>query len=130
MSLKRTSYSLFLLICIVAIIFSNIFFKNNIIIHNSSAVAFSISESWSVSFDVGSVTSPSIADLDSDSFYEIVVCDGLGFIKCYEHSGGSPTWSFNTGNKMDSTPIIVDLDHDKKLDIIVGNHDGNLFCRF
>jgi outer membrane protein assembly factor BamB len=37
-------------------------------------------------------------------------------------------WSFSTSDLVESSPAIADIDGDGKLEVLVGSHDGNLYC--
>ena len=40
----------------------------------------------------------------------------------------STIWSYTTGNVMDPTPAIADVNNDGHLDVVVGCHNGRVFC--
>ncbi|MCA9664029.1 MAG: VCBS repeat-containing protein [Myxococcales bacterium] len=92
---------------------------------------------------VGPTSSPAIADIDGDGTVEIVVCSHDGWVYVFEPDGktrsGFPVKveQLDLGkvtdkdNVIDSgitgSPVLADLDGDKKLEIIVPAMDGKLY---
>jgi len=78
-------------------------------------------------------TKPALADLNGDDQLEIIY--GMGF---YEEGGsfggiialladGDILWTFETGNSVDSSPSVADIDRDGELEIVFGGEDGQLY---
>jgi hypothetical protein len=84
-----------------------------------------------VSFPSGS--SPAFADIDNDGDYDLFIGRLFGSINFYENTGTStePSWQMNNDLlegievKQNAHPGFADLDDDGRLDMIIGEYDGN-----
>jgi hypothetical protein len=87
--------------------------------------------------DVGSRSTPTLADLDGDGDLDAIVGENSGTLKYYKNTGSATTPVYaerigtaNPFNGIDvgasSTPTLADLDGDGDLDAIVGESDGTL----
>ncbi|NOR46237.1 MAG: hypothetical protein GQ534_11680, partial [Candidatus Delongbacteria bacterium] len=85
--------------------------------------------------DVGQYSSPTIADIDGNGLFDMLVGEGNGNgnINHYEQNAINNTEftlvtesfnGINVGNI--SEPIIIDIDGDRLLDMLVGEWDGNI----
>ncbi|QLE53574.1 tandem-95 repeat protein (plasmid) [Nostoc sp. C057] len=87
--------------------------------------------------DVGSISSPTLADIDGDGDLDVLIGESDGILKYYKNTGTAtnPTYTEQTGtanpfNGVDvgtnSSPTFADIDGDGDLDAIVGANDGTL----
>ena len=84
-----------------------------------------------VSFPSGS--SPAFADIDNDGDCDLFIGRLFGSINFYENTGTStePSWQLNNDLlegievKQNAHPGFADLDYDGRLDMIIGEYDGN-----
>ncbi|MBE9059290.1 VCBS repeat-containing protein, partial [Sphaerospermopsis sp. LEGE 08334] len=87
--------------------------------------------------DVGSYSTPTLADIDGDGDLDAVVGVNDGTLKYYKNTGTAtnPVYTEQTGtaNPFDgidvgsySTPTLADIDGDGDLDAVVGVNDGTL----
>jgi len=86
--------------------------------------------------DVGTNSSPTLADLDNDADYDLLVGAGDGTLTYYENQGSAGTPQFIENTELfssidagtNSNPTLVDLDGDADSDLIIGNWDyGNFY---
>ena len=70
---------------------------------------------------------PAIADIDGDSYFEVIVQARSGTIYALNGDTGVVENSFTLGDYSISSPAIADSDGDGIADIITGCDDGNLY---
>ncbi len=76
---------------------------------------------------------PALADIDADGDYDLVLGKSFGDIQYYENTGKPerPAWTQATEIfdgievKQNAHPGFADLDGDTKLDMVIGEYDGN-----
>lgn len=88
-------------------------------------------------FHAGSplMSQAAIGDINNDNLPEIVFGTKNGDIFCVD-AKGRELWTFKTYNKqkvekntaVESSPVIIDINHDGKEEIIFGTESGMLFC--
>jgi Ca2+-binding RTX toxin-like protein len=86
--------------------------------------------------DVGSYSKPTLADIDGDGDFDLVVGERNGNLNYYKNTGSAiaPIYQEQTGdnpfNSIDvgsySKPTFADIDGDGDFDLVVGEYDGNL----
>ncbi|MEE9373044.1 MAG: FG-GAP-like repeat-containing protein [Saprospiraceae bacterium] len=98
---------------------------------NSTSFTF-ITASF-LGIDVGSYSAPTFTDIDGDGLLDILIGEHDGNVNHYEQDAINSTSftlrmaSFNgidVGSR--STPTFTDLDGDDRLDLFIGEHDGNV----
>lgn len=76
---------------------------------------------------------PTLADIDNDGDYDLIIGDNWGTVKYYRNDGtvNSPAWvrsdSLFAGVEVDQAPhpAFADLDGDARKDMIIGEYNGN-----
>ncbi|WP_369178915.1 FG-GAP-like repeat-containing protein [Candidatus Thiodubiliella endoseptemdiera] len=87
--------------------------------------------------DVGSYSTPILADIDGDGDLDLVMGEAYGTLKYYQNTGTTfnPAYEVKTGgsnpfNSIDvgdfSAPTLADIDGDGDLDLVVGEYNGTL----
>jgi type II secretory pathway pseudopilin PulG len=84
----------------------------------------------------GILSSPAIGDvqcgkLDQGSGkvkFEGFLTSYNGRIYCIDVASGSILWSFNTGDRITTSPALCNIDSDDSLEVIVGSNDGMIYC--
>jgi Ca2+-binding RTX toxin-like protein len=87
--------------------------------------------------DIGSFSTPTLADIDGDGDLDLIVGKINGTLNYYRNTGSAtaPIYVEQTGtnnpfNTIDvgfySTPTLVNIDGDGDVDLVVGERDGNL----
>ncbi|MBO1348908.1 MAG: VCBS repeat-containing protein [Hormoscilla sp. GUM202] len=110
-----------------------IYFKNN---GTASSPAFGTPQTNPFGLaDVGSVSSPTLADLDRDGDLDLFVGNYDGKIIYFKNNGTASSPAFGTPQTNPfgladvgsvSSPTLADLDRDGDLDLFVGNYDGKI----
>jgi len=87
-----------------------------------------------ISYTFATRVAPTIANLDNDSNFEIVVIGtnekvsyGLGKLRAYDASTGNLEWEYNDSNSLITpfaSPVIADITGDGNLDIIFAENNG------
>jgi hypothetical protein len=87
----------------------------------------------------GYFTVPSLADIDADSDYDLLVGNRSGDLRYFYRNTGTvhlPKWRFEPDVFADirvdwmSAPCLSDLDIDGDADLVIGDEDGKLYCYF
>ncbi|MCK5548213.1 MAG: VCBS repeat-containing protein, partial [Thermoplasmata archaeon] len=79
--------------------------------------------------DVGDNSDPTFADLDNDTYVDMIVGDSTGALVYYRNNGGAgwdPPVTLGIGVSGYSAPYLVDFDGDTDFDLFVGSIDGQL----
>jgi len=99
------------------------------------------------SFDTGGrvLSSPAICNIDNDGELEIVIGSDSGKVFCLDGdpsdgvdegiaypgdgSGYDVLWAYDTKDPIGiSSPVVADIDLDGKLEVVIGNQEGHVFC--
>ncbi len=86
--------------------------------------------SFLTSFNTGQIvyTTPAIADLNQDTYLDVVVGSYDNTVYAIDGNGYSSTlWTFPTGNDVISSPAIADFDGNGYPDVAIGSYDGNVY---
>jgi hypothetical protein len=99
-----------------------------------TAPSFSLQDSALVIITRGTNTTPSFGDLDGDGLPDLVIGEASGAINLYRNVGTRTAPQFNlvsdqfqdirVGRR--SAPLLADMNRDGKLDMLIGNADGEL----
>ncbi len=84
--------------------------------------------------DAGSSSSPTMADLDNDGDYDLLIGAGDGTLTYYENQGSTEIPEFIENTTLfsgidaghNSNPTLVDLDGDSDYDLIIGNWEKGI----
>jgi hypothetical protein len=76
---------------------------------------------------------PSLADIDNDDDFDLIIGRSFGEVICYQNIGNSqnPQWQRNDTLvapmkvKQNAAPGFADLDNDGRIDGVIGEYDGN-----
>jgi hypothetical protein len=87
------------------------------------------------SIDVGSRSTPALADLDADGDFDLLIGEEQGNINYFKNTGDKtiPEWELITENYnaismgKRSSPALVDIDSDSDLDLFIGQGEGKIF---
>lgn len=71
-------------------------------------------------------STPAVGDLDGDGVREIVVGSDNGMVYAfYPNESGNVKWAFSTSfSNFISSPVLVDINNDTKLEVLIGDGDG------
>jgi len=90
--------------------------------------AVTVSESWSFETSGSVESSPTIADIDKDGNYEVLIGSEDNYLYCL-NSTGDEVWSFDTqGLIYYTSPTVADIDDDGRLEILMPSASGILWC--
>lgn len=84
--------------------------------------------------DVGSLSTPAVADIDNDGDLDLFIGERDGNINFYHNTGAAtnPILTLETENfaaidvGLFSTPTFTDIDHDNDWDLFIGENSGNI----
>src|SRR5262245_55342283 len=91
---------------------------------------------WPITTTYSVSPSATIAQLDLDAPWEVVIASQAQRVYCYNHNGTLlPGWPQFIGNTLspdqyaiiNASPAVADLDNDGVPEIIVGSNDGRLY---
>ena len=100
---------------------------------NTSNPVWTAKSAWNTP-DIGTYCCPTVADLDGDGDYDLLVGATDGKTSGYENTGNSssPVWTANSAwNVADvgnhAIPFLVDLDGDGDYDLLIGEEEGVVY---
>lgn len=73
--------------------------------------------------------SPLVVDLTNNGYPEVIMASEEGEVICLNH-WGEEDWTANINGKIKASPTAGDLNHDGKLEIIIGNSYGDIYIIF
>jgi hypothetical protein len=83
-------------------------------------------------------SNPTLVDLNNDDYLEMVFAGGAYYgdaatdgkkVFVWDRNGASlPGWPQTTGDKVDASPALADIDNDGALEIVVGSRDRKLYA--
>ena len=73
------------------------------------------------------VSSPALADLNSDKVLDVVVGTKDGFVYALDGKQGGEIWHFDAKNEVKASPSLTDIDGDGILDVIISS-PGNIYA--
>lgn len=71
-------------------------------------------------------SSPAIADVDNDTFSDIVIGGSDGFLYAIRGIDGTELWNYSIGGNIPGSPAIGDVNNDGENEIIVGSFNRNI----
>jgi hypothetical protein len=100
---------------------------------------------WSFNTGTSITSSPALCNIGLDNSLEVIIASNNGKIYCLDgdpsdgndegisDSGGSNydiIWEYDTGGNGSwvSSPVVADIDNDSKLEVIIGDKDGIVWC--
>ncbi|MBC7248082.1 MAG: VCBS repeat-containing protein [Actinobacteria bacterium] len=75
---------------------------------------------WPVNTGDNNFSSPAVADLDGDGFFEVVCGSNDDWLYCWEHNGALKWQRKYYGTDKLGSPVIADIDGDGDLDCLIG----------
>jgi outer membrane protein assembly factor BamB/uncharacterized membrane protein len=98
-----------------------------------------VGDQFSIDDVPGSIlSSPAVCDaqnLDEDKLdedevieYEVFIGSASGTFYCLQAKNLKEIWSYKTGGKIFSSPAILNINSDDKLEVVVGSDDGKVYC--
>ncbi|MFM9945809.1 MAG: FG-GAP-like repeat-containing protein [Bacteroidia bacterium] len=88
---------------------------------------------WKISKDSLQLLAVTFGDINGDGLPDIIAGDYSGGISYYKNTGSSTSWGFTTITRnylnlnvgQNNSPQLIDMDKDGKLDLVIGERDGN-----
>ncbi|HHS14123.1 MAG TPA: FHA domain-containing protein [bacterium] len=74
------------------------------------------------------LSSPAVADINSDGIPDVVVGTLSGRIICFDGRQGGVIWSFEADGPVTASPVMVDINGDAVPDVIVGSTRNRLYA--
>ncbi len=106
-----------------------------IIVNTGDGKIYCVSESGKIEWerildDTSSYSSPALADMDNDSFLDVVIAAGNKIYVLNNNGANITGFPVNTEASwtIQSSPVIGDINNDGQLDIIIGSPDGKLLA--
>lgn len=101
---------------------------------SSTAPAWTMADTALVTITRGTNSTPTFGDLNGDGLLDLVIGEASGTINLYRNIGSktAPKFDLVSDNFQNikvgrrSAPVLVDMDADGKLDMLIGNGDGEL----